>query len=978
MAIYHLSVKVISRAGGSSAVAAAAYRSANRLFDERLDRAQDFTNKSGVVHSEVMLPDNAPPQWSDRERLWNDVEAFEKRKDAQLSREVEFAIPREMNQPQGIALARDFVQREFVDQGMVADLNVHWDFSGGVGGTDGQPKPHAHVMLTMREVREDGFGPKVREWNRVELVEHWREAWAEHVNQRLVELDIDARIDHRTLEEQGIDLEPQGKIGAAARRMESQGLEAERIEDHADIAYRNGERILANPKIALEAITHTQATFTKRDLAMFVHRHSDGADQFNAVMTAVRQSPELIELGKDGRGDERFTSRDMIETEQGLQRAADLMKAREQHRVSTASREMVLGRAEARGFTLSEEQNAALAHVTKADGLSIVVGYAGTGKSTMLGVAREAWEDAGYTVRGAALSGIAAENLEAGSGIASRTIASLEHQWGKGREVLTSRDVLVVDEAGMIGSRQMERVLSAAAEAGAKVVLVGDPEQLQAIEAGAAFRSIHERHGGVEITQVRRQHEDWQRDATRHLATGRTTQALHAYYDHGHVHQAESRENARHDLVERWDKDRIAHPEASRLILTHTNDEVQVLNALARDRLKARRELGDDVEVKVERGDRTFASGDRVLFLKNERGLDDHGGVKNGTLGTAESVEANRMSVRLDDGRSVSFDLKDYNAIDHGYAVTIHKSQGVTIDRVHVMATPGLDSHSSYVALSRHRDSVDLHYGRDDFDDLNRLGRTLARERSKDMALGHDGAKAFAERRGITLRERIVEIIRQVPDKVRGMFDGLDLGQRSNTLQPKPSDYREDRDALRSSAIQRHAGAVRDIFHMEDKDLPVLPHQTTALIKAREALNAFDKHAAPDLERAYSADPSMASEAASGRTQRSIRVLQMEAEMRADPVKRADRFVDDWKRMDARRIGAEASGHTATANRLRNQMGAIAKSLERDPQMESPLRNRRLALGLGGAPGWDTERKLSRELGASIGLGRSRGLDIGM
>src|SRR5690606_1141411 len=141
MAIFHLSVKVISRAAGRSAVAAAAYRAAERLHDERLDRAHDFTNKSGVVHSEVLLPENAPDEWHNRERLWNDVEAFEKRKDAQLSREVEFAIPREMTQAQGIELARDFVQREFVDQGMVADLNVHWDI-----GADGLAKPHAHVM----------------------------------------------------------------------------------------------------------------------------------------------------------------------------------------------------------------------------------------------------------------------------------------------------------------------------------------------------------------------------------------------------------------------------------------------------------------------------------------------------------------------------------------------------------------------------------------------------------------------------------------------------------------------------------------------------------------------------------------------------------------------------------------------------------------------------------------------------------------
>ena len=279
MAIYHFSAKVISRANGSSALASAAYRSASRLHDERLDRDHDFTNKSGVIHSEVMTPKDVPEELRERESLWNAVEAAEKRKDAQLAREVEFAIPRELTREQGIELARDFVQAEFVDRGMIADLNVHWDI-----GADGQFKPHAHVMLTMRSVDENGFGAKVREWNRTEQLEHWREAWAVHVNERLAELGIEARIDHRSLEEQGIELEPQHKIGPAAARMAGEGLEPDRLEEHREIARENGARIIANPNIALDAITRQQATFTRRDLAMFVHRHSDGLDQFNAVM----------------------------------------------------------------------------------------------------------------------------------------------------------------------------------------------------------------------------------------------------------------------------------------------------------------------------------------------------------------------------------------------------------------------------------------------------------------------------------------------------------------------------------------------------------------------------------------------------------------------------------------------------------------------------------------------------------------------
>src|ERR1700756_2218946 len=421
MAIYHLHVKVIGRKSGSSAVASAAYRSGSRLRDERLDRSQDFSAKRGVVRSEVMLPENAPEAWSDRERLWNDVETFEVRKDAQLAREVEFAIPREMSEHDGIELARDFVRGEFVDRGMIADLNVHWDMA-----EDGLPKPHAHVMLTMRSVDANGFGRKVREWNRTEMVERWRERWAALANERLAELDIDALIDHRSLEAQGIALEPQSQIGAPAKRIEGEGIEgADRAEMHREIARGNGERIIANPDLGLDAITHQQSTFTRRDMAKFAHRHSDGVDQFNAVMGAMRGTPNLVELGKDARGENRFTTRAMIEAEQRLHRAAELMAERERHEVNGTDRRAALARAEARGLVLSGEQVDALAHVTDGRDLGIVVGHAGTGKRAMLGVAREAWEAAGYEVRGVALSGIAAENLESGSGIVSRTIASM-------------------------------------------------------------------------------------------------------------------------------------------------------------------------------------------------------------------------------------------------------------------------------------------------------------------------------------------------------------------------------------------------------------------------------------------------------------------------------------------------------------------------------------------------------------------------
>ncbi len=685
-----------------------------------------------------------------------------------------------------------------------------------------------------------------------------------------------------------------------------------------------------------------------------------------AYRSAMRSAPDLVELGKDDAGQDRFTTSDMIEAEQRLHRAAEMMAEREGHEVSGRDREAALARAADCGLVLSGEQADALAHVTDGRDLGIVVGYAGTGKSAMPGVAREAWEDAGYTVRGAALSGIAAENLEGGSGIASRTIASMEHGWSQGRNMLTSRDVLVIDEAGMVGTRQLERLLSHAADAGAKVVLVGDPQQLQSIEAGAAFRSIRDHHGGAEISEVRRQREDWQRDATRDLATRRTGDAIHIYEHHGMVHSAETREQARSDLIDRWDRERQANPDASRIILTHTNAEVRELNEAARDRMREAGNLDKDVRVTVERGARTFAHGDRVMFLTNDRGL----GVKNGTLGTIEQVSAQSMTVRTDDGRDVAFDLKDYNRIDHGYAATIHKAQGMTVDRAHVLATPGMDGHGSYVALSRHRDGMDLHYGRDDFASQDKLINVLSRDRSKDMASDYEPARDYAERRGITFRERVervVEIVRQVPERVRGMFDGLRLpaegGQRPERM------VEEDPEAAlrraRGRALVRHARAVDAIFAAQEQGGKAGPDQVRELQEARP----YGSH---DAEAAYKKNPELATEAASGNTRRAIRALQLETELRTDPGLRADRFVERWQNLhrtsDQRYAAGDYAGHRAA----RAEMGNMAHSLERDPQMESLLAGRKRELGIA----FDLGMGVGRDLTLTFGLGRGRGLGL--
>ena len=223
MAIFSMRMQVIGRSAGRSATAAAAYRSGEEVRDERTGKVHDYTGKSDIYGSEILLPEGAPERLGDRGVLWNEVERVEKRKDAQLSREVMVALPAELTHEQKLELTREYVQGEFVEQGMIADIGYH-DFDSH--------NPHAHIMLTMRGVDEDGFGKKRREWNKRQALERQRKAWEEYANRALERAGLETRIDHRTLKEQGVEREPQIHLGAKVLEMEARGVQT-RVGDES-------------------------------------------------------------------------------------------------------------------------------------------------------------------------------------------------------------------------------------------------------------------------------------------------------------------------------------------------------------------------------------------------------------------------------------------------------------------------------------------------------------------------------------------------------------------------------------------------------------------------------------------------------------------------------------------------------------------------------------------------------------------------
>ncbi|MGO8547539.1 Ti-type conjugative transfer relaxase TraA [Rhizobium ruizarguesonis] len=783
MAIYHLSMKPIARSGGRSAVASAAYRAAERLTNERDGLTHDFSNRTGVEHAEIVLPAGSSAYWAmKRSALWNAAERAEKRSDARIAREFEIALPHELTSDQRLALTRAFAEDLANRYGAAVDFAIHRPGEGS-----DIRNSHAHLMMTTRQVRETGLGDKtlLERENRWLLANHLppsqlqlkdlRQAWEHLANTHLERAGLDIRIDNRSHLEAGITIEPTEHVGVHATQIDRQGGAVSRVRISPQSADRNAETIRRRPDEILKLITNEKSVFSRYDIARALHRTiNDDPQTFQNAFASVMASKALVELKPDssgvrGRdGEARYSTVEMVAIEGVIASNVMAMKARQNHGVAKRNVDAAIAEQDrsiqaagaSPGQGLSAEQRQAIEHVTGPAQIAVVIGFAGAGKSTMLAAARQAWEAQGYRVHGAALAGKAAEGLEESSGISSRTLASWEYSWQADRSRLNARDVFVIDEGGMVASRQLARFVDETKRAGAKLVLVGDHEQLQAIGAGAPFRAIAEAVGHAQLSEVRRQKADWQKQASIDFASHRTAAGLAAYAARENLHLKTDRAETLKAIIADYVADRSANPNDTRIAMAHRRDDVRAINAGIRAQLQERGELakannppgdkGEELSYQTNNGKRSFARGDRIVFLENDRDL----AVKNGMLGEVIAVAPDAIQVRLDgkaqtqDGqRQVTVPVNRYQAFDHGYATTIHKTQGATVDRSFVLASTTMDRHLTYVAMTRHREEVQLYAGLDAFKTERALTEALSRSGVKETTL--DYTHDFANRRGM-------------------------------------------------------------------------------------------------------------------------------------------------------------------------------------------------------------------------------------
>lgn len=725
MALWHLRAQIIGRSKGKSAVAAAAYRAGESLHSEHVDMQFDYSKKRGIEFSEILLPEGAPEWMKEREKLWNAVESFEKRKDATLAREIEVALPAEFTLEEQKALLREYISDNFLKVGMIADYAIH-----NINGTN----PHSHIMLTLRPIVNGVFGKKERAWNDPGIFERWREEWANLTNKHLALNGIDQRISHLSYAARGIDLEPTLHEGRMAR----DNVETlERFEKIKAIKERNKESLFNKPEIAIDFLTRHESIFNHEALAKFVNKRTSSIQEFNKLKLAIESSKALVSLGTGLDGKEYYTSNKVLEQERNLIDKASNLSKSNIHQLNPEKFAFII-----KEHSLNVEQTAAFKHVLSDNDLSLIVGFAGTGKSYLMNAMREAYESRGYRVLGTALSGRAADGLRQTANIDSKTIARFLIDWENGREQLNNKTVLIIDEIGMVGTRQLQALLQEADRAGAKVIGCGDPEQILPIEAGCSFRFLLERMPHVFLKEVMRQKEGWQKEATVEFSTRKHGRALDRYKEHGCVFEHDTRLDALDDIVSRWHSYTKLYTDKLAVIMSYRNRDVLEMNLRARQLLKKDGLLSSKQSAKIQTatfGALEFATGDRVMFLRNDNQLQ----VKNGCLGKIRNIKGTALTVELDRGDTISFDARKYNELAYGYASTIHKLQGETVDKSFVLATPHFDRFLANVAMDRHRDSVELHYGLDDFKGYNNLKRTLSRGESKILAV------EFAQARGL-------------------------------------------------------------------------------------------------------------------------------------------------------------------------------------------------------------------------------------
>lgn len=482
------------------------------------------------------------------------------------------------------------------------------------------------------------------------------------------------------------------------------------------IAARDAEGVL-------EALTRQRSTFTAKQLDRALQKEiypkigvDAGAKRSRQLERAqfaneILSHANIVQLAdRPGDAAARYTTRAVYEAELHVLRAADGLAADTTHGLEEGRRAAILGTAKFGG--ISREQVAAFRHATGGEGLALIDGQAGTGKSFTMAAIRDAYEAAGHRVIGLAPTNKVAKNMGQDGFAVAKTVHSELFALNNGRTSWDPKTVV------------MAMVTAHAFDSGAKLILVGDDRQLSSIDRGGMFGTLKDRFGAAELTEVRRQYKNDDRRASEMMGEGNFDGALGIYEQQGGIHWTRTQPEARAALVEKWARTTAADPHKSRLVLAYTNEDVNALNVALRAVRKERGELEwQGHQLETAHGRFEFSGGDRIRFSGTEKKL----GIDNGDTGTIIAIDGTHLAVKLAGGKTINFDAANFDRFRHADAATIYAAQGSNLDQVYLYHSEHWRSAPAFVALTRHKEKTELFVARNTAKNLAELARQVAR-----------------------------------------------------------------------------------------------------------------------------------------------------------------------------------------------------------------------------------------------------------
>lgn len=733
MAIYHLSVKNGKQYGSTGTRGQNHFAYINREGKYSRDDIDSFETV------------NLPAWAEDAKHFWKSADKNE-RINGRIYKELEISLPRELDAEQRVELVKDFMEKTLGDK-FTYSYAIHVPLA-----SDGMQNPHVHVMFSERKLDgierdevqffkrynaknpEKGGAQKDRYFNSKIFVSDVRMEWANHVNDYMEKMGLESRIDHRSYKEQGLELS-------------SQNFRAEYVSNHKymidekikDVRRRNGDVIIERPSEAIRALTANQSVFTMKELDRFLINHTDGEEQYLKAYEAVLTSKDLAMLyGKDK---VVLSSNELVSIEDSI--SVMVYNANQESRIQKPIKLIDRLPSEALRIsgerTFEPEQREAFFTLTSTDKISFLNGAAGTGKSYVLSAVSEAFKESDYKVYGIALQAITAKAIAKDCDIPSSTIASFLARHESGNLNIDDKTVLILDEAGMVGSRDMQKLLMIVEKNNAQIKLVGDSYQLNAVSAGSVFSHIQQTLDSKNIASLdkiqRQKNNPDMIAASNLLAKHQVASALDIYKKIGSVNEYESHELALVKTIKSWSEDKSE----SKLILAHTNTDVNELNNMARAILINQGKLSADSQtLKNYQGDIDIAKDEKIVFKQNNATL----GVSNGEIARVvgfEKNDNNKINVLMvqseNTGKFIRVNLDEYNHFKYGYANTIHSSQGMTVDSAYVLASQHMNANLSYVAMTRHRNNLEINYSAMNF-----------ATNEKEFVRGADGKISYDEK----------------------------------------------------------------------------------------------------------------------------------------------------------------------------------------------------------------------------------------